>query len=98
MITYPLKMVQPYEIIKCDLSGECMFAGDWYYETPTGQRYLYESYHELRKKMKNDAFSYNDLYNAKSQEEYKKMLKQYEKELTNNSVLKEIENELMGGQ
>lgn len=95
MKTLPLKMVQPYEIIKCDLSGDLMFAGDWYYyDARIDKRYLYEAYHHMRKEVKENAFDFNKLYQAQSVTEYKNILKAYEKENTKYSILQEIENEL----
>lgn len=76
------KQVRPYEILICDLTGQKLFCGDWYYEE-NGKIYLYEAYHERRQAIKNAKYNYEALTNAQTQAEYKQMLKQYERDLLN---------------
>lgn len=75
------KQVRPYEKLICSLTGQILYAGDWYYEDEENhQIYLYEAYHQRREAIKKEKFDYSKLLEAQSLNDYKKILKQYEKE------------------
>lgn len=79
------KQVRPYEILICDLTGQKLFCGDWYYEE-NGKIYLYEAYHERRNRIKQEKFDYTQLAQAQTKEEYRKMLIQYERDVLANQL------------
>lgn len=89
----PLKAVQPYEILICNLTGQHMFCGDWYYEDENGKRYLYEAYHERKKRIKKETFNYDKLCEAKSTAEYKKILKTYQMQVLQDDLDELFEKE-----
>ncbi len=69
------------EWIKCQVSGEIMRYGDYYYEDDSDGLIVKATvYKEMMRTQKEREFDYSDLENAKSEKEYRQMLKQYEKE------------------
>lgn len=86
------KQVRPYEILICNLTGQKLFCGDWYYEID-GKIYLYEAFHERRKRIKEEKFDYTQLAQAQSKEEYRKMLIQYERDVLANQLDKQFYEE-----
>ena len=86
------KQVRPYEILMCSLTGQKLFCGDWYYEED-GKIYLYEAYHQRKQIIKDNKFNYSRLLMAQSKEEYKNMLKQYERDVLGSQLDERFNNE-----
>jgi Ca2+-binding EF-hand superfamily protein len=70
------------EIITCKISQDKILYGDWYYEDDDDGLIVKASvYRTLKDNMILDTFDYTKLNNATSQEEYRKLLLQYEREI-----------------
>lgn len=80
-ITLLAKQVRPYEKMICSLTGQVLYCGDWYYEDEDGKIYLYEAYHQRKQAIEEERFDYNKLMQAQSENDYKNMLKKYEREV-----------------
>ena len=82
------RMVDPFEVRKCDVSGEIIVYGDFYYEdTDDGVTVKATVYKKLKDEMENNRFDRTLLNKAQSDAEYKKMMQKAEQEYLKASIL-----------
>lgn len=82
------RMVDPFEVRKCDISGEMIVYGDFYYEdTEDGVTVKATEYKKLKDEMINNRFDRTLLNKAQSDAEYKQMLKKAEQEFLKSTIL-----------
>lgn len=82
------RIVEPYEIHKCDYSEELIIRGEFYYEdTEDGYIIKASVYHELKEKAKKETFDYSMLEKAQNEYEYREAMKLAEKELLSAGIL-----------
>ena len=82
------RMVDPFEVRKCDVSGEMIVYGDFYYEdTDDGVTVKATVYKKLKDEMENNRFDRTLLNKAQSDAEYKKMMQKAEQEYLKASIL-----------
>lgn len=79
---------QPYEVRKCDISGEFIVYGDWYYEDDTDHKVIKATvYKKLQKEARDKKFDYTLLNRAKSEKEYRDAVKKAEKDFLLATIL-----------
>lgn len=82
------RMVEPYEVRRCDISGEYIIQGDFFYEDDIdGTTVKASVYKKLQKEARDAAFDYTLLNQAKSEKEYAQALKKAEKEFLMSTIL-----------
>lgn len=82
------RVVYDYEYRNCDISGEIIGYGDFYYEDDEdGLVVKARVYHELKEREARERFDYSKLINAECQREYRELLKQAEKQLKTDTLL-----------
>ena len=84
-----LKRVQYFnDWVKCDITGKTLLYGEYYYEDDTdGLVVDAVYYHQLKKERKEKEFDYSKLEKAQSQQEYKQMLKEYQRSFLEDGLL-----------
>lgn len=82
------RMIHPFEVRTCRISGEMIIYGDFYYEDDEDGVVIKASvYKKLQQEAREDAFDYT-LYNqAKSEKEYKEMIKKAEQHYLKQTIL-----------
>lgn len=87
------RIVYEYEFMKCDISGELIGYGDFYYQDDKdGLIVKADVYHKIRQKARDEQFDYSKLNKARSESEYRDMLKKAEQQLKENTLLnREVE-------
>ena len=82
------RVLEPYQILRCDYSGELIIRGEYYYKD-TDDEYIIKAsvYHEIKEKRKKETFDYSLLEKATSEAEYNEMLKLAEKEFLAAGIL-----------
>ena len=82
------RMIHPYEVRTCALTGSMIVYGDYFYEDNTdGICVLAREYIKLKRARQKESFDYSLLSQAQSEKEYANMLKQAEKEMLQMNLL-----------
>ena len=75
------RVVHFNEFIKCDISGDIIAYGDYYYEDDEDGLIVKASvYGEMKREKKMEEFGYEKLEKAESQHEYRQALREYERQ------------------
>lgn len=82
------RMIHPYEVRKCKLSGKFIKYGDFYYEDDEdGVCVLASEYKKLQDAKRREEFDYSELERCQSQVEYEQLMKKAEREYLYASIL-----------
>lgn len=83
------RMIYPYEVLKCKVSGEFIVYGDFYYEDDEDKTLVVKStvYKKMQQEARDAAFDYSLLQKAQSQKEYKELVKRAEKDYLRATIL-----------
>lgn len=82
------QITQLYEVRKCQISGEFIKYGQFYYEDDEDDAIVkFEVYKRMQQEAKDDQFDYSLLEQAKSDSEYKEMMKRAEKAFLHTTIL-----------
>lgn len=82
------QITQLYEVRKCDISGEFIKYGDYFYEDDEDKATVkFEVYRKMQADAKADLFDYSLLEKAKSQQEYNQMIKKAQRDYLHASIL-----------
>lgn len=82
------RMIHPFEVRTCRMTGEMIVYGDYFYEDDEDGIVIKASeYKKLQKEAKKDAFDYTLLNQAKSEKEYKEIIKKAEQSYLKQSIL-----------
>lgn len=84
-----LKQIQyPYDIRKCAISGEPITYGQFYYEDDEDKTIVkFEVYKRIQQQARADRFDYSKLQQAKSEKEYREMIKRAQRDFLNATIL-----------
>ena len=83
------RMIYPYEVLKCKVSGEFIVYGDFYYEDDEDKTLVVKStvYKKMQQEARDAAFDYSLLQKAQNQKEYKELVKRAEKDYLRATIL-----------
>lgn len=82
------RMIHPFEVRTCRLSGEMIVYGDYFYEDDEDGIVIKASvYKQLQKEAREDSFDYTLLNQAKSEREYKELVKKAEQNYLKQTIL-----------
>lgn len=78
----------PYQLEKCDISGELIAPGDWYYVDDVDRIKVKATvYKDLKNKQKEETWDYSKLNNASNEYEYRQKIKEATRQLLAETVL-----------
>lgn len=76
------------ELIKCDVSGDNIFPGDYYYvDDVDGVKIKATVYKELKTKQKEDMWDYSKINAAQNEADYKRMLQDATRQMLGATIL-----------
>lgn len=82
------RMIEPYEVRKCDMSGELIVYGDFYYEDDEDKTIVKATvYKKKQQEARDAAFDYTLLQQAQSDREYRDMVKRAQRDYLNATIL-----------
>lgn len=82
------RLVEPYEVRRCDISNEYIVQGDFYYEDDQDGTIVKATvYKKMQKEARDATFDYTLLNQAKSEKEYAQALRKAEKEFLMSTIL-----------
>lgn len=82
------RMIYPYEVLKCKVSGEFIVYGDFYYEDDVDKTVVKATvYKKMQQEARDNAFDYSLLEKAHNQKEYREMVKRAEKDYLRATIL-----------
>lgn len=82
------RMTVPYEVRKCDLTGNFLVYGDYYYEDDIdGKTISAIEYKKLQQEEKNQMFDYSLIEQAESEKEYRELMKRAQKDYLRATIL-----------
>lgn len=87
------------ELMKCDISGEFIAPGDYYYiDDVDGLRVKATVYKDLKEQMKEETWDYSKINNAANEAEYRKMVQEATRRMLGETVLNRKVAGTYGGQ
>lgn len=82
------RMIYPYEVLKCHMTGEMIVYGDFYYEDDEDKTIVKATaYNKLKKEAREMSFDYSLLQKAQNQKEYNEMVKRAQRDYLNATIL-----------
>lgn len=83
------RMIHPYEVMKCKVSGEFIVYGDFYYEDDEDKNVVVKAtvYKKMQQEARDAAFDYSLLAKAQNQKEYKELVKRAERDYLRATIL-----------
>lgn len=76
------------ELIKCQISNEYIYPGDYYYEDDTDGLIVKATvYKDMKNREKFNKINYEKINNAQSENNYRQMLNDYTKQILSDSLL-----------
>lgn len=75
------RMIHPFEVRTCKVSGEMIVYGDFFYEDDEDGLVVKATvYKDMQRKAREDKFDYTLLNKAQNEKEYRELMKKAEKE------------------
>lgn len=85
---YLKRVVNRYDVLKCDLTGKFIVYGDYYYEDDVDNKIIsYDEYTKRKQKRRMEEFDYTRLNLAYSEKEYQDTLKKIERQMLEDNLL-----------
>lgn len=82
------RMIHPFEVRKCQISGDLIVYGDFFYEDDEDGLVVKATvYKDMQKKARDDKFDYTLLNKAQNEKEYKQLMKKAEQEYFASTIL-----------
>ena len=83
------RMIYPYEVLKCKMSGKFIVYGDFYYEDDEDKNLIISAveYNKIKKEAKLESFDYSLLAKAQNQKEYRELVKRAERDYLRATIL-----------
>ena len=82
------RIIHPYEVRKCDMTGELIIYGEYYYEDDVdGVVVKASEYKKKQQEARNNAFDYSLLAHAESDKEYRDAVKRAQQEYLDATIL-----------
>lgn len=83
------RMIYPYEVLKCKMSGKFIVYGDFYYQDDEDEKLIISAieYNKIKKQAKIESFDYTLLAQAQNQKEYRELVKRAERDYLRATIL-----------